>query len=184
MNKTVIVVVSILSVMCVVALLIWCIFNRYSSTQIPTKGMFVVDKMTGKSWALTYNEMIELKEQKIQEDIQIPRDRLSELRGTASIDSFGNREYFSVKLYNETNWAIRIVTIQISVKENDGKVRWVRDFQKSVEIEPYSVATFDIDLIDSKNIKEFSWNVIYAKGHLTHNSPSWIIQPEDVVESK
>jgi hypothetical protein len=164
-NKTVVVVVAVLSTMCIVALLIWGVFNRYSTTQGPGNAVFVVDKLTGKSWLLRSDEKVELGERTTQE-IQIPKDQLTDLTGTASLCDYGKDKY-SVDLYNGTSWIIRSITITITAKNADGSTRWQRDFQETVDIAPFSVHSFLIQLTQIEGIKDFSWYIKSAQGHLS-----------------
>jgi hypothetical protein len=179
MNKTVVFIVSILSTMCIVALLIWGVFNRYSTTQGPGNAVFVVDKLTGKSWFLKLDKKVELLDEKVElgeqaiQEIQIPKDQLTDLTGTASL--YYTKDRYLVDLYNGTGWIIRSITITITAKNEDGSIRWQRDFQETVDIEPFSVHSYLIRLTQIEGIKDFSWYIKSAQGYLsTNNKPSLI----------
>lgn len=121
-----------------------------------------LEKATNLSDARTNNN----KSSKI---IKIPITELENLSGDASINSIYNT--FSGNLYNgSSDWNIRKIIVRITVKETDGKIRWIRDFDVSVNIPALSVGSFYINVNEVKLIGLYEWNILELWGNMATDS--------------
>jgi len=57
------------------------------------------------------------------------------------------------------------VIVNVSAKEEDGTVRWSRDFSAAVTIRPLSTGYFSITVTDEQGIKEAPWSIKKVFGY-------------------
>ena len=134
MNKTIIAVVGIVAVACLIAFYIWSSHNRFYIMTGSQGVAYEVDRKTGKSWKLRGARKIlqEGGDESHQKEEELPHAAASKITGDADL-SYG---LFSGKLYNGSDWVVTRVIVSVSAKEEDGTIRWSRDFSEAVTIRP------------------------------------------------
>ncbi len=163
MNKTVIAVVGVVAVSCLIALYIWSSHNRYYITTGSEGVAYEVDRKTGESWGLRGGLKIlqQGKGESRQKEEELPFAAASKITGNAGL-SYGQ---FSGQLYNGSDWIVTRVIVSVSAKDEDGTVRWSRDFSEAVTIRPLTTEYFSITVAGGQGIKEAPWIIKKVFGY-------------------
>ena len=163
MNKTVVAVVGILAAACLIGLYTWASHNRYYIMTGDQGIAYEVDRKTGESWMLYRSHKVPHRggrEDRHKED-QLPYPASSKITGNASL-SYG---VFSGELYNGSDWVVTRVLVNVSAKEDDGTVRWSRDFSETVTIKPLTTESFSITVTGGEGVKETPWTIKEVFGY-------------------
>jgi hypothetical protein len=163
MNKTLILVVSIISIAIVAIFYVWSSHNRYY-IMTSSKGIaYEVDRKTGKSWALYGDRKIlqEGTDTRDKPEKPLPLAERSKITGNASL-SYGS---FSGKIYNGSSWTITRIVINVTAKEEDGSVRWSRDLSDNVKISPLETGHFSVIVTGDHGIKKAPWTIKEIYGY-------------------
>lgn len=160
MNKTIVWVAAIIAVAGVVIFYIWSSYDRYYITTSSKGIAYEVDRKTGKSWALIGGRKI-LQESLDKPKRPLPGDEQIKITGNAEL-SYG---WFSGKIYNGSSWTITRVIFKIIAKEDDGSIRWDRDFSKDVTIGPLETGKFKVLVTGDAGVKDVSWHIKQVFGY-------------------
>src|SRR5438093_1289772 len=130
MNKTIIAVVGIVTVACLIAFYIWSSHNRFYIMTGSEGVAYEVDRKTGKSWMLRGARKIpqEGGDESHQKEEELPYAAASQITGNAGLRYNG---LFDGKLYNGSDWVVTRVIVSVTAKEEDGTIRWSRDFSQA-----------------------------------------------------
>ncbi len=163
MNKTVIAVAAIVAVAFLIAFYIWSSHNRYYIMMGSQGIAYEVDRKTGESWRLYGNRKIAQQgdDESRQKEQELPYAEASKITGSAGL-SYGS---FSGKLYNGSDWTVTRVIVSVSAKEEDGTVRWSRDFSEALTIKPLTSMSFEVTVVGDQGIKEAPWNIKKVFGY-------------------
>lgn len=163
MNKTVIAVVGVVAVASLIALYIWSSHNRFYIMTGSQGVAYEVDRKTGESWMLYGASKIPQQGggESRQKEEELPFAAATKVTGNAGL-SYG---LFSGKLYNGSDWVVTRVIVSVSAKEEDGTVRWSRDFSEAVTIRPLTTESFSITVAGEQGIKEAPWNIKKVFGY-------------------
>ena len=165
MNKNVIAVVSIIATAFIVVFYIWSSHNRYY-IMTSSKGIaYEVDKKTGESWMLHGGKKVPQESperNKKQEEKELPFEESTKITGNASL-SYG---YFSGKIYNGSSWTVTKIVFNVTLKEEDGKIRWSHDFSDNVTVAPLTTEKFIISVTggDGK-FENIAWSIKQVFGY-------------------
>jgi hypothetical protein len=164
MNKTVIAVAAIVAVACLIAFYIWSSHNRYYIMTRSQGVAYEVDRKTGESWRLYKDRKIAQQGggESRQKEQELPYAEASKITGEAGLSSYG---LFSGKLYNGSDWTVTRVIVSVSAKEEDGTVRWSRDFSEALTIKPLTTVSFSVTVTGDQRIKEAPWNIKKVFGY-------------------
>ncbi len=163
MNKTVVWVVAIIAMATVVAFYVWSSHNRYY-IMTSAKGIaYEVDRKTGKSWALIGNRKIlqESPDTRHNPERPLPYAERAKITGNAGL-SYGS---FAGKLYNGSSWTITGIVVTVTAKEEDGAVRWSRDFSDGVNIAPLETGHFSVTVTGEHGVKDAPWTIKEVYGY-------------------
>lgn len=163
MNKTAIWIAAIIAAAAVVGFHIWSSHNRYY-IMTSSKGVaYEVDRKTGKSWELIGGRKIEHESPDIKErpERPLPYAEATKLTGNAGL-SYGT---FSGRIYNGSGWVVTRVVVNVTAKEEDGAVRWSRDFSENVKIKPLGTGSFSVTVTGEHGIKDAPWGIKEAYGY-------------------
>lgn len=165
MNKTIIAVVIIIAVTCMIGVYIWSSHNRFYTINGSRDIVYEVDRVTGESWMLYTNQKFPMLESGInrQKEEEFSASLKELITGNAGI-SMG-RDEFRGALYNGSNWVVTRAIFTVVAKEEDGTVRWSRDYSKAMLIRPLTNESFAVDIIGAGGIKEVDWSVKAVFGH-------------------
>jgi hypothetical protein len=183
MNKNHLIALAIISVTALVAYAIYLNYTRFYIIPISNGLPVEVDRLTGKTWVLIKGKKIE----QIDESLKtIPDMELSKLTGKLSLSS----NKCSGSIYNGTEWDIRQITFNVTVKELDAglnlpkgfqldfdrmskdsadlyyTVRWSRDYTDKVNIAPKTSEDVSFSVTEAQEFGEWTWSIIQAKGFL------------------
>lgn len=163
MNKTIIAVVGIVAVACLIAVYIWSSHNRFYIMTGSQGVAYEVDRQTGKSWMLRGARKIpqEGGDESHQKEEELPYAAASKITGDAGL-SYG---LFSGKLYNDSDWVVTRVIVSVSAKEEDGTIRWSRDFSEAVTIRPLTTGYLSVTVSGDEGIKEAPWSIKKVFGY-------------------
>jgi hypothetical protein len=164
MNKTVVLVVVIMSSAIVAGIHVWSLNNRYHMVTGMKGIVYEVDARTGKSWVLigaskTLHEPPKPEKKKILRPL--PHAESAKITGNGSF-GFGS---FSGKLYNGSTWNVARIKINVTATENSGSIRWSRDFVDEVAISPLEVGDFYVQVTGEQGIKNVSWFIKEIHGY-------------------
>lgn len=163
MNKTVIWVTAIVAAAGVMAFWVYSSHNRYY-IMTSSKGIaYEVDRKTGKSWALIGGRKIPQESPDIKEQPEqiLPYAERAKVTGNAGL-SYGS---FSGKIYNGSTWTITRIVVNVTAKEQDGTVRWTRDFSDDVKISPLETGHFSVTVTGDEGVKDAPWNIKEIYGY-------------------
>lgn len=165
MNKTIFFIAILLVVGTIVTIYIWSSYNRYYIMTGKEGIAYQVDKKTGKTWVLRGTQKIQQEDpeslDKYNKEKELPYMEQLKITGNAGL-SFGS---FSGKIYNGGSWTVTLVLINVTAKENNGSVRWSRDFSEKILIEPLSTNYFSITLTGSEGITDAPWYIKKVYGY-------------------
>jgi hypothetical protein len=163
MNKTVIAVAAIVAVACLIAFYIRLSHNRYYIMTGSQGVAYEVDRKTGESWMLYGYRKIAQQGggESRQKEQELPYAEASKITGNAGL-SYG---LFSGKLYNGSDWTVTRVIVSVSAKEEDGTIRWSRDFSEALTIKPLTTESFSVRVAGEQGIKEAPWNIKKVFGY-------------------
>ena len=135
MNKTVVAVVAVVAVAALIGLYIWSSHNRFYVATVSQRVAYEVDRKTGESWMLLDDQKTPMqgRDESRHEEQELPNTAAKQVTGNAGLSSSGT---FSGKLYNGSDWVVTRVILNVSANEEDGTVRWSRDFSDAVTIRP------------------------------------------------
>jgi len=157
MNKTVIAVFGIVAVASLIAFYIWVSLNRYYVTTGSAGVAYEVDRKTGESWMLHGDKKIRQKgggeSRQKGEELPYAEARKVNARGEVSHGAFFG------ELYNGSDWAVTRLILNLSLKEQDGSVRWSRDYSKAVTITPLTWGEFTIVIGGEDEMKNTDWTI-------------------------
>jgi hypothetical protein len=100
-----------------------------------------------------------------QKEKELPYDAASQVIGSARFyDSLGD---FSVSLYNGSDWVVTRVVLNITAKENDGTIRWSRDYSTAARtaIRPLTTGYVSVRLLGYEGTKETPWMIKNVFGY-------------------
>lgn len=164
MKKTVVIIISIISITILIGLYIWVTHHRFYAIQGAQGVAYEVDKKTGESWVLfgALKSPQQKKEKKYNgKEKELPFVSSDKITGNASL----GEDYFSGKIYNGSDWIVTRVIVRVSAIESDGTVRWSRDFSAPVTINPLTTEPFSVMVSGSQGIKKWSWDIIKVFGY-------------------
>ena len=148
----------------IISVAVYFSLNRYYI--IPgAKGIgYEVDRITGKTWVLDHGEKNLQKgegQTKVDPVTDLPPWEISKLTGNAAFDP--NIPYFSGSIYNGTDWHILEITATITAKNQDGSVRWMRQYKLALGSDPLSSEDFAVKVSDTTGASA-SWQIDSARG--------------------
>jgi hypothetical protein len=87
------------------------------------------------------------------------------ITGTATL--YPNIGTFGVSLYNSSDWVVTRVILNITAKENDGTIRWSRDYSAPVTtpIRPLTTGYVSVHLLGYEGAKETPWDIKQVFGY-------------------
>jgi hypothetical protein len=164
MNKTAIGIAAIIAAAAVVGFYIWSTHNRYYIITSSNGIAYEVDRKTGKSWVLFGGRKIEQESPDTQDrpEHPLPLAEKEKITGTAGL---GFDETFSGKIYNGSSWVVTRAVMNVTAKEEDGSVRWSRDFSADLKIKPLETASFSVAVTGERGIKLATWNIKEIYGY-------------------
>ncbi len=163
MNKTTIWIAAIIAIAAVLAFYIWSSHNRYYIMTSSKGVVYEVDRKTGKSWALIGSRKIEHNSPDIKERSErpLPYAEAAKITGNAEL---GYGTFFG-NIYNGSGWVVTRVVINVTAKEDDGSVRWSRDFSDDIMIKPLNTQSFSVKVTGEHGVKEAPWNIKEVYGY-------------------
>lgn len=163
MNKTAIWVTAIVAVAGVIAFWIYSSHNRYYIMTSSQGIAYEVDRKTGNSWALIGERKIQQESPDVKErqERPLPYDERTKVTGNAGLN-YGS---FSGKIYNGSTWIITRIVVNVTAKEQDGSVRWARDFSDDVKINPLETGHFSVTVTGDEGVKDAPWNIKEIYGY-------------------
>lgn len=125
---------------------------------------YEVDRKTGESWMLFADLKVPQRKggESLQKEQELPYGTSIKITGNAALSSYG---LFSGKLYTGSDWVVTRVIVNVSAKEEDGTVRWSRDFSEAVTIRPLTTESFSITVAGGEGIKETPWSMKRVFGY-------------------
>ena len=163
MNKTAVSIAAILAVATVISFYIWSSHNRFYIMPSSQGFAYEVDRKTGRSWALIGANKIEqeMPDTKKRSERPFSDSEKVKITGNASL-GYGS---FSGKIYNGSELVVTRVVINVTAKEEDGSVRWNRDFSESVLIKPLETEAFSVVVAGDHGIEDAPWYIKEIYGY-------------------
>lgn len=167
MKKTVIIVVLVI-VGVLIGVAIYFSANRYYVIPGANGIAYEVDRKTGNTWVLQgASKSLQKGNDQTKTLSSLPQEEIQKITGKGKFDDFtsvGGRYCFDANLYNGTSWHIQEITVTITAKNQDGNVRWARQYKHSLDIEPLSETEFFIDVSDIKDATA-EWRIDDVRGY-------------------
>lgn len=97
---------------------------------------------------------------KVPDVVVLPYEEAVKVTGNAGLqfDSL-----FMGSLYNGSNYDLRHVTVEITAKEKNGKVRWQRRFVDDIFIKPLTTGKMQIEVVGAAGA-DIEWGIVEIKG--------------------
>jgi len=124
---------------------------------------YEVDRRTGRTWILRGDSKTEqLDPAAIEPGLKaIPFfDVHRHLTGRANLE-WGK---LSGSVYNGTDWTVKRIVFSVTIKEEDGTVRWTREYATNVRIPPKSSSETTFDVTGAGDFGSWSWSITEAYG--------------------
>lgn len=154
-------VVVVLAALC--AFYIWSSHNRFYIMAGSQGIAYEIDRKTGETWMLrgvskTPHDTQEPGGKAVEE---LPPSEGGKITGNAGLGS----GYFSGKIYNGSSWTVTKIIVTVTALEENGNIRWTRDFAYNTEVQPLTTASLYIEVTGEQGIKESSWTIKSAWGY-------------------
>ncbi len=146
----------------IAGVIFWPTLYRYDRITIRNNSLPLrINRLTGYTEHFVLGEWVpEKSQEKKNKNSGIPSEEIVKITGNASLSD----GYFSGKLYNGSSWTISDITFRIIAKKKDGTIKWNRDFNKSIRIDPLTTSLFSITVIGDEGIDNFDWLITKAFG--------------------
>jgi hypothetical protein len=99
-----------------------------------------------------------------QGERQFPFAELTKVTGNADFVNFAILHKFEGKLYNGSSWTITRVIFSVTAKEQNGSIRWQRDFSENITVPPLKVQSFSVDMTGNEGAKA-EWSIKQVFGY-------------------
>ena len=149
MNKTVVAVVGIIAVVLLIGFYVWSSHNRYYIMMSSRGVAYEVDRKTGKSWMLLDKKKIPHEDITRREE-ELPPVEAAKVEGNAHL-SYG---FVAGSIYNGSTWTLTRIIVNITAMEQDGSVRWSRDFSENIKVESLQSEFFSVHVNGIQGIEK------------------------------
>ncbi len=92
--------------------------------------------------------------------VTLPYEQAEKVTGNAGLQY---NSLFGGTIYNGSDYNLRHITVEITAKEKDGTVRWVRKFVDDLYIAPLTTGALQISVGGAENA-ELEWAIVEVKG--------------------
>jgi len=165
------IILVIVIVICLTVLLIgvflWPTVYRYD--KISLEGISLplkINRITGKTEIFFWGSgWTSYKEGKIENEGKLfPPDELAKVEVTGSLSS----DIFHAEFYNGSSWNIERAMFQLTIREEDGTVRWKRKYSNippyRLPISPFSKGEINISVTDIENVGSWDFHIVELRG--------------------
>lgn len=148
-KNAIIICALICATMVICGVLFWPTFYRYDKTQ---SKLVRINRITGYTEVLSGSswEPVAKKEPFIVNDYisqlkVIPREEIAKIEPKGVFDGKGR---YNFKVYNGSEWTIKIIKLSIGLNDGNGKNIWRRIYKTTADIQPFSIGSCSIELMD------------------------------------
>ncbi|MDA1138628.1 MAG: hypothetical protein O3B01_08600 [Planctomycetota bacterium] len=160
--KAIVIVAAIISICGVIGYYLHLENNRYEITTSSKGIAYQVDKKTGESWVIRGDTKVPHESPKPSVPAAVmPYSESSKVTGRASL-SYG---YFKGNIYNGSSWNVSEFTVELTVKEKDGSVRWSRRYKESISLPALQTKDFIFQVTGDAENGDLSWGITEVKGY-------------------
>ena len=163
MNKTAVWVAIVAAMTILVCYYMWSVHRRYYIMVAAQNIAYEVDRKTGETWMLLGPKKTkqEIAGATKRNALELPTEAAHLVTGNAGL-RYG---FFSGRLYNGSDWILTRVIVNVSAKEEDGTVRWSRDFADDMLIQPMTTGALSISVVDDRGVKDVEWSLKKVYGY-------------------
>lgn len=177
MNKTSIILATILSTTIIICFGIYIFGNRYSTINAGSGRIYKIDRLTGKTIYI-YNGNIkdiesENKYKKEEWKITLNFNELSNITGRAGKSILNS---FSGNIYNG-NKNLTVTDIIINITTTSNGIETSRSYTIDESIEPMTTKDFLINIIEGDEGSTYNWSIQSAQG-----IPAKALSVEDAID--
>jgi len=144
-KNTIIICTIVCITLIICGILFWPTLYRYDKIKLGDDTFpFRVNRITGYTEILWVNDGWRA----VRAEKVIKTMHHEEMAKITRIGDFDGKGHYKFDIYNGTVWTIRKIRLSIGLKDNQGKDKWQRIYETSVNIQPFSKSSSSIELMD------------------------------------
>ncbi len=95
----------------------------------------------------------------------LPARERDKLEGNVAVKTILDHGWFEGSIYNGSDWTIKEIVFNLTIKEKDGSVRWSRRLKTHFDIAPLATESYSIDVTGTKGLGDITSYVVEARGY-------------------